>query len=133
MIEFGAAVEQAERIIFRQGLLDYVFVFFFFQRTSGVDEASAGCDLGQGGAEDCELAWRQVGEIGGREAPFDFGIAGESAGAGAGDVGEDAVELLSEGEMLGVGGDDLDFCFGTCESGWRIWCSNFCSRRARWG
>ncbi len=94
--------------IFRQGLLDDVFVFFFFQRTSGIDEASAGSDLCEGGAQDCESGAVQLCEIVGFEAPLDFGIAGERAGAGAGDVGENAIEWAGHGEMLGVGGDDLD-------------------------
>ncbi len=88
----GAAVDKAEGIVFGQGLLDDVFVFFFFQRTSGVDEASSGSDVGQGRAEDCELALPQFCQIIDGEAPFDFGISGQRTGAGAGDVGEDAVE-----------------------------------------
>ena len=49
------------------------------------------------------MAGVQFGEVLGSEAPFDFGIAGEGAGAGAGDVGEDAIERVGDGEMAGVG------------------------------
>jgi hypothetical protein len=42
--------------------------------------------------QNCALTMLQVGKVGGSETPFDFGIAGKRAGAGAGDVGEDALE-----------------------------------------
>ncbi len=32
--EFGVAVEQVERCVSCQGLIDYIFIFFFFQGTS---------------------------------------------------------------------------------------------------
>ena len=50
----------------------------------------------------------QVREVFGREAPLDFGIAGERAGARAGDVGENAMVWIGEGEIGGVGDQRCD-------------------------
>ncbi len=62
----------------------------------------------EGGADDCELALLQFGEIVRGETPFNFGIARERASAGARDIGEDAIEMLRDRKMLCVGGHDLD-------------------------
>ena len=110
-VKFRAAVEHLKEVIFRQDLLEDVFVFFLFQRTSGVDEASAGSNLSQGGTQDCDLALLQFFEIVERESPFNFGIAGESAGAGAGDVDEDSIEWSGYRKVLRVGIHDLDSGF----------------------
>ena len=42
------------------------------------------------------------------ETPFDFGIAGQSAGAGARDVGQDEIKRLRDGESTGIGDDRLN-------------------------
>ena len=51
-------------------------------------------------AQDATLARGVAGEIGFFETPANLGVAGESAGAGAGRVDEDAVEDGREGQGL---------------------------------
>ena len=61
------------------------------------------------GAEDRQLTVVQLGQIFWFETPLDFGIAGERAGARAGDVGKDAVELSGQGEMARIGDESLNW------------------------
>lgn len=51
----------------------------------------------------------KVRKVGGLESPADFGIARESAGAGAGSIEQDAIEFAAKGERTrGVEGDESD-------------------------
>ena len=88
--------------------LDDVFVFFFFQRAGGIDQAASGSDLGHGRPKDRELPRLQITKILRCEPPFDFGIAGECPGAGAGHVCENAIESCGEGEIPRIGGNHAD-------------------------
>ena len=46
------------------------------------------------------------------EAPLDFRVAGKRACAGAGDIGEGAIELVGNGHVRDVGYDGLDLVPG---------------------
>jgi len=54
------------------------------------------------------LTVMEFGKIFWLEAPLDFGIAGQSAGAGARDVGQDEIKRLRDGESTGIGDDRLN-------------------------
>jgi hypothetical protein len=88
------------------------FVFFAFDGAGGVDEASGGAEIFERHGEKRRLQGLERGEPIGREAPADFRMARESAGAGAGSVDEDAIEILCEGERLrGVQLDHVNVFF----------------------
>jgi hypothetical protein len=76
------------------------------QGAGGVDEEAAGSEAIEGIAEDEGLAAVEIGEVFGKESPFDFGVAGEGAGARAGSVDEDSIEGAAKGE--GAGGVKAD-------------------------
>ncbi len=78
----------------------------FFQRTGGVNKASAGSQHFQTLAQYGPLACREIDEIAWLQPPFDFRIPGERAGAGAGDIGQDAVEGAVQRERIACIGDD---------------------------
>src|SRR5258708_31596120 len=85
-----------------------MFVFLALQGTGGVEKTSAGSQKGESRLQNFDLARLQVEQVAGRESPFDFWIAGQSAGARAGYVGEDAIESGKKGEVAGVGREHLD-------------------------
>ena len=64
--------------------------------------------MGDSRAENRELKVMEFCEVIRFEAPFDFGIAGESARARAGDVGQDEIKGLRDGESTGIGDQRLN-------------------------
>ena len=89
------------------GGFDDILILFAFEGAGGVDQEPIGFQKLQRVGEDGGLAGLEVLDIRGGETPFDFGIAGEGAGTGAGGVDQDAVEAAGEGERAG-GIDDGD-------------------------
>ena len=77
------------------------FVLFRLERTGGVDEASAGGETLQRGREDHPLTDGLAGEFLFGESQADLGVAAERAGAAAGDVAEDEVELAGAFRKFG--------------------------------
>ena len=77
--------------------IDDVLVLFRLERAGGVDDAAAGGEAAGGSAEDGALAGGVAGEVFWAEAMADFGIAGECAGAAAGNVAEDEIEVCGFG------------------------------------
>ena len=91
----------------RAGCGDHVFVLFAFERTGGVNQKAVRRELRKSVAQDGDLALLESGEIFGLQLPFDFGIAGQRAGAGTGGVDQDAIEWAAERQrMAGVEHDD---------------------------
>jgi len=66
--------------------------------------------MGDRGAEDRELAVVEFCDVIRLEAPFDFGIAGQSACAGARDVGQDEIKGLRDRETTDIGDLRLNPC-----------------------
>ena len=90
-----------------------VLALFRFERAGGVDEAAAGGEALEGSGEDGALAFGLASELFGLETEADLGVAGEGAGAGAGDVAEDEVEEVVVSEGRGVGDCTLNVaCVG---------------------
>ncbi len=108
LFQLSAAIDNEERRVFFRQPLDDIFVFFFFQRAGRIDQAASGSDLGHGRPKDRELPRLQITKILRCEPPFDFGIAGECPGAGAGHVCENAIESCGEGEIPRIGGNHAD-------------------------
>src|SRR5262249_51836478 len=69
-----------------------------------IDEASTRKEMRKRGSQNCDLARLKVGNVFGRKAPLDFRIASQRAGAGAGNIGQDAVESPTERQLTGIGG-----------------------------
>ncbi len=69
-----------------------LLIFFRLQRTSGIHQSSSGRDLLHCRPQNRQLAPVQVGEILGLQSPLDLGIVRQSAGAGAGHVGQNAIK-----------------------------------------
>ncbi|MGA2099688.1 MAG: hypothetical protein ABSG34_01235 [Candidatus Sulfotelmatobacter sp.] len=65
-------------------------------------------DFCQCGAEDLYLSPVQLLEIIGSQPPFYFGIAGECAGAGTGDVSQNAIEGHRNRQITSISDYDLD-------------------------
>lgn len=64
-----------------QDLVEDILVFLALERAGGIDEQAAGGKALEGVAENEGLAPVKISKIGGSETPFDFGVAGEGAGA----------------------------------------------------
>src|SRR5207244_4182341 len=89
-------------------------VLFRLERAGGVDQQTAGRKRGAGVGQQGGLAPLEILKIGTGEPPFDFGIAAQRAGAGAGSVDQYAVEWALERERActvehhKVGGERLE-------------------------
>jgi len=93
---------------FRERRGDDLLVFFRLQRAGGVNDAAAGTDGAQGGAEDGALSLGLAREVRGAQTVANLGIAAQGAGAAARDVGQDNVKSGAFFEGRGVGEAALD-------------------------
>ena len=91
--EFGRALERS---------LHHRFIFLALQRTCGIDEPPARRKPRQRGLQDRDLPRLKIVQVSWLEPPLDLRIARQSACAGAGNVGEDAVEHARKGQMTRV-------------------------------
>ncbi len=82
-LEFGRAIESS---------FYHCFIFLTLQRTCGIDEPPASRKLAKRGLQDGHLSRLKIAQVFWLEPPLDLWITGQSAGAGAWNVGEDAVE-----------------------------------------
>lgn len=80
--------------------VDGELVFLRLKRAGGVEEPSTRAESMERIGEDFLLAGGVRSEGGGREAMADLRVAAEGPGAGAGDVGENQIEV-QRGEGLG--------------------------------
>ena len=83
---------------FREHTGDDVFIFAALERASGVDQAPTRREERESAAEDRRLFLVKLLKIFRMDAPTDFGVPSECAGARAGRVDEDAVEGGGERE-----------------------------------
>jgi hypothetical protein len=90
-------------LVFAKNFFDDVFVLFCLQGTGGINQAAVGSEVRERRAQDGNLPAMEFRQVFWSQAPLDFGITRERAGAGAGDVGQDAVIGTVERELAGIG------------------------------
>src|SRR5665213_1421674 len=74
----------------------YVFVFFPFERTGGIDQLAAGLQVWKRLFQDLALHIGEPRQVGLAQPPFDLGIARQGSGSRARRVDQNSVELRIE-------------------------------------
>lgn len=78
-----------------------VFIFLRLDGARGIDEAAARSELSERHAQNGRLQSVKLSELFGPEAPANFGMARQRAGAGTGRIEKNAIEDGSEGQRAG--------------------------------
>ena len=86
---------------------NHLLVLFRLKRARGINQPSAGRNMAHGRFENCDLARLQIEKVFRLELPFDFRIARQRSCAGAGDIGQHAVEVCAVRQSQRVRGDDF--------------------------
>ena len=74
-------------------LADNIFIFLAFQRTGGINESTSRRQNGERRPKNLHLSLGLASELLWSDAPLDLGVSSKRAGAGAGGIDENAVEL----------------------------------------